>query len=100
MLPQEFIPLAEQTGYRPDRRLGAARGLRTVATLAPVGHRRPAPGDQFFRCTGRAAWQLEFLRENQCAECQGFLFSRPVNVGDATRLLESHRPALGGHSLN
>jgi diguanylate cyclase (GGDEF)-like protein/PAS domain S-box-containing protein len=33
------------------------------------------------------AYQLEFLRKNQCEECQGFLFSRPVNAKDATHML-------------
>jgi diguanylate cyclase (GGDEF)-like protein/PAS domain S-box-containing protein len=33
------------------------------------------------------AYQLEFLRKNNCEECQGYLFSRPVNAKDATHML-------------
>ncbi len=33
------------------------------------------------------AYQLEFLRKNNCAECQGFYFSKPVTAAQATTLL-------------
>ncbi|WP_245472096.1 sensor domain-containing protein [Rhizobium jaguaris] len=33
--------------------------------------------------------QLEFLRESQCNEAQGFYFSRPVGAGEIARLLTS-----------
>jgi len=31
--------------------------------------------------------QLEFLRVNECAECQGFLFGMPVPAADISRRL-------------
>ena len=37
-------------------------------------------------------YQLAFLRSNHCEECQGFLFSRPVNTAEATRILIADRP--------
>jgi diguanylate cyclase (GGDEF)-like protein/PAS domain S-box-containing protein len=37
-------------------------------------------------------YQLAFLRSNNCEECQGFLFSRPVNAAEATRILVANRP--------
>jgi diguanylate cyclase (GGDEF)-like protein/PAS domain S-box-containing protein len=36
--------------------------------------------------------QLAFLRNNNCDECQGYLFSRPVNAAEATRILTANRP--------
>ena len=33
--------------------------------------------------------QLEFLRQSQCNEAQGFYFSRPVGAGEIARLLTS-----------
>ena len=37
-------------------------------------------------------YQLAFLRSNHCEECQGFLFSRPVNTAEATRILIADQP--------
>ena len=37
-------------------------------------------------------YQLAFLRNNHCEECQGFLFSRPVNTAEATRILRANQP--------
>jgi diguanylate cyclase (GGDEF)-like protein/PAS domain S-box-containing protein len=37
-------------------------------------------------------YQLAFLRANDCEECQGFLFSRPVNTAEATRILMAKLP--------
>ena len=37
-------------------------------------------------------YQLAFLRNNHCEECQGFLFSRPVNTVEATRILRANQP--------
>ena len=38
------------------------------------------------------AAQLEFLATNECDEMQGFYFSRPINAGQCTQMLqESHR---------
>jgi len=37
-------------------------------------------------------YQLAFLRSNQCEECQGFLFSRPVSSAEATSILIADRP--------
>jgi diguanylate cyclase (GGDEF)-like protein/PAS domain S-box-containing protein len=39
-------------------------------------------------------YQLAFLRANDCQECQGFLFSRPVNSTEATRILDTRLPLM------
>jgi EAL domain-containing protein (putative c-di-GMP-specific phosphodiesterase class I) len=39
-------------------------------------------------------YQLAFLRANDCEECQGFLFSRPVNGTEATRILHTRLPLV------
>ncbi|MBA2689529.1 MAG: EAL domain-containing protein [Burkholderiales bacterium] len=39
-------------------------------------------------------YQLAFLRDNHCEECQGFLFSRPVNTAEATRILVANQPLV------
>ena len=39
-------------------------------------------------------YQLAFLRDNDCEECQGFLFCRPVNSTEATRILISRAPLV------
>lgn len=36
--------------------------------------------------------QLAFLRDSDCEECQGFLFSRPINTSEATRILIDNKP--------
>ncbi len=38
--------------------------------------------------------QISWLRDHQCDELQGFYFSRPVPVTEATRYLESYSPAV------
>lgn len=38
--------------------------------------------------------QLEFLRQNDCDEIQGYLYSRPLAVEDFTRLLQEQRIPL------
>ncbi len=39
------------------------------------------------------AYQLEFLKKNLCEECQGYYFSKPMSVNDATNFLRVQRLA-------
>jgi diguanylate cyclase (GGDEF)-like protein/PAS domain S-box-containing protein len=48
-------------------------------------------------------YQLAFLRNHNCEECQGFLFSKPLNAVEATRILVADRamhPALPQAAIN
>jgi diguanylate cyclase (GGDEF)-like protein len=38
--------------------------------------------------------QISWLRDHHCDELQGFYFSKPVSVGEATRYIELHSPAV------
>ena len=40
--------------------------------------------------------QFRFLQENQCAQCQGFLLSRPLPANEARLLLERARERIDG----
>jgi diguanylate cyclase (GGDEF)-like protein len=44
------------------------------------------------------AHQLAFLRKNNCEECQGYYFSKPAPVSEATYLLTHHQSYYLGHS--
>ena len=40
--------------------------------------------------------QMEALRQLECTEMQGYLFSRPLSAADIRRLLPSDREAVAG----